>query len=216
MDVLTGLIKANFPTRISFKVSSKIDSRTILDTPGAERLLGRGDMLFMRPDSSKLDRLQGAWGSESELERIVRYWKGMRMLEGGDRAGASGVRGLATAPPLEVGEAVQRPLWEEMIEKERKAAQQDDLYEDALEVVRTAGRASVLALTAATARRLLWAARLIDILEEEGMRSARMKAGRTAEKCWSEILRRMRRMTDQLPLYLAGRHRLRYNGAWSR
>ncbi len=78
VDVVTGLIKANFPSRIAFAVTSQIDSRVILDTPGAESLLGRGDMLFMRPDSSKLERLQGGFVSDTELERLVRYWKGVR------------------------------------------------------------------------------------------------------------------------------------------
>jgi len=76
VNVVTGLIKANFPSRIAFAVTSQVDSRVILDTPGAEKLLGRGDMLFMRPDSSKLARLQGAFVSDGEVHRLVRYWRG--------------------------------------------------------------------------------------------------------------------------------------------
>lgn len=169
VDVVTGLIKANFPARIAFAVVSQVDSRVILDAPGAERLLGRGDMLFMRPDSSKLERLQGAYVSDRELERLVRHWKGMRVLGGPDLAGVSGVRGLATAPPLEPGQAIQRPLWEEMIEQERKAAQRDDLYEEAVKVVREAGRASVSLLQRRLRIGYSRAARLIDLLEEEGI-----------------------------------------------
>ncbi len=75
VDVVTGLIKANFPTRIAFAVTSQIDSRVILDTPGAERLLGRGDMLFMRPDAAKLARVQGCWVSDSEIQKVVQFWK---------------------------------------------------------------------------------------------------------------------------------------------
>ena len=75
-DVITGLIKANFPTRISFSVTSQIDSRVVLDTPGAETLLGRGDMLLMRPDVGKLTRLQGCFVSDEEINRVVNYWKG--------------------------------------------------------------------------------------------------------------------------------------------
>ncbi len=75
VDVITGLIKANFPARIAFAVTSQTDSRVILDIPGAERLLGRGDMLFMAPDSNKLERLQGAYLSDEEIGRIVRYWQ---------------------------------------------------------------------------------------------------------------------------------------------
>jgi len=75
VDVITGLIKANFPTRISFKVSSKIDSRTIIDQPGAEQLLGAGDMLFIPPGSSKLTRIHGAYLSDTEISRIVDFIK---------------------------------------------------------------------------------------------------------------------------------------------
>jgi len=74
-DVVTGLIKANFPTRIAFAVTSQIDSRVILDQPGADRLLGRGDMLVMRPDVAKLSRVQGCWVGDDEIERITSYWK---------------------------------------------------------------------------------------------------------------------------------------------
>jgi S-DNA-T family DNA segregation ATPase FtsK/SpoIIIE len=169
VDVVTGLIKANFPARIAFAVVSQVDSRVILDAPGAERLLGRGDMLFMRPDSSKLERLQGAYVSDRELERLVRHWRGMRVLGGPDPAGLSGVRGLATAPPFEPGQVFQRPLWEEMIEQERKAAQRDDLYEEAVKVVREAGRASVSLLQRRLRIGYSRAARLIDLLEEEGI-----------------------------------------------
>jgi len=75
VDILTGLIKANFPARISFKVSSKVDSRTILDIMGAERLLGMGDMLFLPPGTAKLQRLHGAYVSEEEIKAIVDFWK---------------------------------------------------------------------------------------------------------------------------------------------
>ena len=83
VNVITGLIKANFPARIAFAVTSQIDSRVILDIPGAERLLGKGDMLFMSPDASKLERLQGSWVGDSEIQRIVQYWKGIRQYGGG-------------------------------------------------------------------------------------------------------------------------------------
>lgn len=74
-DVVTGLIKANFPTRIAFAVTSQIDSRVILDTPGAERLLGRGDMLLMRPDLAKLQRVQGCLVTDPEINAVTDYWK---------------------------------------------------------------------------------------------------------------------------------------------
>src|SRR4029077_5135942 len=74
VDVITGLIKANFPTRIAFAVSSQVDSRTILDMAGAEKLLGRGDMLYMAPDAAKPKRLQGVYVSDEEIERLVDFW----------------------------------------------------------------------------------------------------------------------------------------------
>jgi S-DNA-T family DNA segregation ATPase FtsK/SpoIIIE len=102
VDVITGLIKANFPSRIAFAVTSQVDSRVILDVPGADRLLGRGDMLFMAPDASKLERLQGTFLGDDEINRIVRYWKGVRMLER-DPQGTVGLDGLDlnTDPPWE-------------------------------------------------------------------------------------------------------------------
>ena len=75
VDVLTGLIKANIPARIAFAVASQVDSRVILDQPGAEKLLGRGDMLFQSPDSPAMVRLQGAYVSEPELVQLVHYWR---------------------------------------------------------------------------------------------------------------------------------------------
>jgi S-DNA-T family DNA segregation ATPase FtsK/SpoIIIE len=78
VDVVTGLIKANFPARISFAVTSSVDSRVVLDTPGAEKLLGRGDMLYMAPDSAKLARLQGCFVSDDELSRLTNYWRSLQ------------------------------------------------------------------------------------------------------------------------------------------
>ena len=81
MDVVTGLIKANFPTRIAFAVTSMTDSRTILDMGGAEKLLGRGDMLFMPTDAAKPIRIQGVYVSDTEVERLVEFWKDERFSE---------------------------------------------------------------------------------------------------------------------------------------
>ena len=75
VDVITGLIKANMPSRISFRVTSKVDSRTILDSNGAEALLGRGDMLFLPPASSRLQRLHGPLVTEGEIEKVVDWCK---------------------------------------------------------------------------------------------------------------------------------------------
>jgi S-DNA-T family DNA segregation ATPase FtsK/SpoIIIE len=78
--VVTGLIKANFPTRISFALSSQMDSRTILDTGGAEKLLGRGDMLYLPTDAARPKRLQGCFLSDSEIERLVAFWRRQRTV----------------------------------------------------------------------------------------------------------------------------------------
>ena len=75
VDVITGLIKANFPARISFRVATRVDSRTILDVMGAEHLLGKGDMLFLPPGSSRLTRVHGAFVTETEISRVVDFWK---------------------------------------------------------------------------------------------------------------------------------------------
>jgi S-DNA-T family DNA segregation ATPase FtsK/SpoIIIE len=80
VDVVTGLIKANFPSRIAFAVSSQIDSRVILDTPGAERLMGRGDMLYQASDAPKPQRIQGVFLSDPNIEAVVKYWH--RQVEG--------------------------------------------------------------------------------------------------------------------------------------
>src|SRR6201999_943933 len=76
VDVITGLIKANFPSRISFRVATRVDSRTVLDSMGAEHLLGKGDMLFLPPGSSRLTRVHGAFVTETEIVRVVECWKG--------------------------------------------------------------------------------------------------------------------------------------------
>ena len=81
VDVITGLIKANFPTRISFAVTSQVDSRTILDMVGAEKLLGRGDMLYAPTEAAKPKRLQGCYVSDPEVERLVYFWNSQRKQE---------------------------------------------------------------------------------------------------------------------------------------
>ncbi len=157
VNVVTGLIKANFPSRIAFAVTSQVDSRVILDTPGADKLLGRGDMLFMRPDSSKLARLQGAFVSDSEVHRLVRYWRGQRSLA------------EKPASELAVEPTIQRPLWEDVVEKARTQSRRDPLFDEAVQVVLEAGRASVSLLQRRLQIGYTRAARLIDMMEEEGI-----------------------------------------------
>jgi len=94
VDVITGLIKANFPTRISFAVTSQVDSRTILDIGGAEKLLGRGDMLYMPTEAAKPKRLQGCFVSDAETERLVYFWGSQQKEE----VTALKIEELVTAP----------------------------------------------------------------------------------------------------------------------
>ncbi|MEO0108532.1 MAG: DNA translocase FtsK 4TM domain-containing protein [candidate division WOR-3 bacterium] len=153
VDVVTGLIKANFPARISFAVTSHVDSRVILDTPGAERLLGRGDLLYMASDSSKLVRMQGCYISDGELQKLVNYWRGFR-----------------TSAPLPPGAAlVQQPLWDEILAREKETPGRDDLLDKAIEIVQEQGRASISLLQRKLRIGYSRAARLIDAMEAEGI-----------------------------------------------
>jgi S-DNA-T family DNA segregation ATPase FtsK/SpoIIIE len=203
--VVTGLIKANFPARIAFAVTSQVDSRVILDTPGAEQLLGRGDMLYMAPDASKLQRLQGCWVSDREASRLVSYWKGARtlgpemepldaammgagsgpvdeMMSAGELGSASGSAGEMLEPPWVPGqEALQQPLWDEMAAAEQAAAGKDEMYAQAVEEVRKSGRASVSLLQRRLRIGYSRAARLIDELEANGVIGPDMGGSRGRE-----------------------------------
>ena len=107
VDVVTGLIKANFPARMAFAVTSQIDSRVILDTPGAEKLLGRGDALYMAPDSPKLERIQGCYVSDAEIRRLVSFWKD----QVGRGAGMQRARPSPRARRLRRVPMVQEAFW---------------------------------------------------------------------------------------------------------
>jgi len=155
VDVITGLIKANIPTRISFRLATKVDSRTILDTNGAEALLGRGDMLFLPPGTSRLMRLHAPYVSEKETAAVVEFWK--------NQATAQYVEGFLESP------------------KDERAAQEgangdpdenDPLFDDAVRLVFEFGKAS----TSLLQRRLRIgygrAAHLIDLMERDGLVAA--------------------------------------------
>jgi S-DNA-T family DNA segregation ATPase FtsK/SpoIIIE len=150
VDVVTGLIKANFPARIAFNVASAVDSRVILDMPGAEQLLGQGDMLFLPPDVSLPLRLQGAFVSDEELRRLVQYWKS---------------QGRPEAIPAE--KTVQQPLWEDMVKS--KAEYEDELLPDVIELVLREERASISLLQRRLRIGYTRAARIMDILERHGV-----------------------------------------------
>ena len=162
VDVVTGLIKANFPARIAFAVASSVDSRVILDQPGAERLLGRGDMLFQAPDASAPVRMQGAFVSEAELERLIRYWKNAAI--GGEVTQPVPPTPVQTIPP---GVPLKQvPLWEESTQPEDET---DPIYDQAVATVRNMHRASISLLQRRLRIGYTRAARLIDQLEERGI-----------------------------------------------
>jgi DNA segregation ATPase FtsK/SpoIIIE, S-DNA-T family len=148
VDVITGLIKANFPSRISFRVSSKVDSRTIIDTNGAEHLLGRGDMLFLPPGTSRLIRVHGAYIDETEIGRIVNHIK--------------------TQGPPAYDETITQSE-EEALGLEDSDGEHDELFEEALRICVEMKRAS----TSVLQRRLRIgygrAAAILDIMEREGL-----------------------------------------------
>lgn len=175
VDVITGLIKANFPSRIAFAVTSQTDSRVILDVPGAERLLGRGDMLFMAPDASKLERLQGTLVTDDEIARLVQYWRGIRPFESGSAAhpapeleGAVQPQKPSAERPSHSERAVQPPLFAQ-IEQLRVTEARDDLYETAVAAVREQGRGSVSLLQRKLRVGYTRAARLIDQMQAAGV-----------------------------------------------
>jgi S-DNA-T family DNA segregation ATPase FtsK/SpoIIIE len=161
VDVVTGLIKANFPARIAFAVASSVDSRVILDQPGAERLLGRGDMLFQAPDAPAPIRMQGAYVSEGELSRLIRYWKlaGVELDDESEKP-ASPVETIPEGADLEQGS-----LWEE-------AAAQEDLdpiFDEAVQIVREAHKASISMLQRRLRIGYTRAARVVDQMEAMGI-----------------------------------------------
>jgi S-DNA-T family DNA segregation ATPase FtsK/SpoIIIE len=162
VDVVTGLIKANFPARISFAVTSQADSRVILDTGGAERLLGKGDMLFIAANSSHPVRLQGCFVSDSEIESLVRFWRGMEVPQ------------LAKKEDL-----VQQPLWPDMATvADDDVEEEDPLLKDAIELVRRERRASTTFLQRRLQIGYIRAARLMDMLQEKDIIGPPESAGR--------------------------------------
>jgi S-DNA-T family DNA segregation ATPase FtsK/SpoIIIE len=161
VDVVTGLIKANFPARIAFAVASGVDSRVILDQPGAERLLGRGDMLFQAPDAAAPVRLQGTFVSDNEIQRVVQYWQSFVGVATPAPTATGGiVDALPSTLPLK-----QIPLWEEM-EAEENA---DPLFDEAVDLSRRQGRASISLLQRRLRIGYTRAARLIEYMEAKGV-----------------------------------------------
>lgn len=146
VDVITGVIKANLPARVSFKVASKVDSRTVLDMNGAETLLGKGDMLFLQPGKEDLIRIQGALVKDAEIERVVEFIK-----------------------------AQGEPAYDDQILKEQQkgsasgGADKDELYDEAVRVIMESNQASVSILQRRMRLGYTRAARIIDMMEVEGL-----------------------------------------------
>lgn len=158
-DILTGLIKANFPARIAFAVASSVDSRVILDQSGAERLLGRGDMLFQAPDAAAPVRIQGAFVSDLEISRLAAYWRGFTVSKGApERPDQFAAFQTKKGVPLK-----QAPLWEE-IEEDKDL---DPKFDEAVAIVREEGQASISMLQRKMRIGYTRAARMIDMMEEK-------------------------------------------------
>ncbi len=157
VDVVTGLIKANFPARIAFAVASNTDSRVILDQPGAERLLGRGDMLYQAPDAPSAARLQGVFVSDHEIQNLVEFWK--------TQAGGGSAYTVAGTPADSVPTGIplkQTQLWDEGAKSDN-----DPLFDDAVEIVRKEGRASVSMLQRRMRIGYTRASRIVDMMEDK-------------------------------------------------
>jgi S-DNA-T family DNA segregation ATPase FtsK/SpoIIIE len=182
VDVVTGLIKANFPARIAFAVAGGVDSRVILDQPGAERLLGRGDMLYMSGDSPAPVRLQGVFVSDVEINNITRYWKSQVDEDTPMRPIPMVLDSSVPAEPArsvlpEEKRTTQQAFWERESARANGDREDDDdvpdgedeMYDEAVELVRRLGKASVSLLQRRLRIGYTRAARLIDLMEERGV-----------------------------------------------
>jgi S-DNA-T family DNA segregation ATPase FtsK/SpoIIIE len=149
VNVITGTIKANFPTRIAFQVASQVDSRTILDANGAEKLLGRGDMLFLPPGSSKLVRAQGVMITDAEIERIVEF-----------------IRGMAE-PNYEL--PIRDRIQGRTDDEEESDEADEEMLQQAVQIIRETHRASTSSLQRRLRIGYTRAARIMDLLEERGV-----------------------------------------------
>ncbi len=151
VDVITGLIKANISCRIAFNVSSQVDSRVILDTPGAEKLLGRGDMLFIPPDQAKPARIQGTFVSDGEIRKLIDFLKKFE------------------APPDYSEEVTKIPARTQASRFEKREEEQDELFDDAVRIVCNFERASASLLQRKLKVGYARAARILDQMERAGI-----------------------------------------------
>lgn len=165
VDVITGLIKANFPARISFAVASGIDSRVILDYTGAETLMGRGDMLFLAPDAAGPQRIQGCYVSDEEVNAVVQYWKDWHTAEV-----AAGRMEPPTVAP-----------WERGLTRREVLSETDPMLEDAIALVIAEGEASASLIQRRLGLGYPRAARLMDLMQELGVVGAARPGGKTRD-----------------------------------
>jgi S-DNA-T family DNA segregation ATPase FtsK/SpoIIIE len=161
-DVVTGLIKANFPARLAFAVASSIDSRVILDYTGAESLLGRGDMLFLNPEVGNPVRAQGVMVTDMEIERIISHWQKSEIK-------------VEDTPP-----------WEKLLQESADGDEDEGLVEQAVSIVRSSQRASASLIQRRLRIGYPRAARLLDQLEEMGVVGPSQGGGKEREVLVSE------------------------------
>ena len=150
VDIITGTIKNNLPARISFRVASKVDSRVILDTHGAENLLGKGDMLFLAPGTSRLQRVHGAYVDEDEVKGVVEFWRGQ-------------------ARPDYESEVTKPPPDQPADASGTDNVNRDEYYEEALRLVLAAGEASISNIQRKLRLGYARAGRIVDMMEAEGL-----------------------------------------------
>ena len=158
VDVITGTIKANFPTRLSFQVSSKIDSRTILGEQGAEQLLGKGDMLYMS-SANRIMRIHAPFVSDVEIEKINNFLR-------------------SQAEPDYVDEILSFADEKEINSNSKNSSEKDDLYQEAMEIIKSEGKASTSFLQRKLQIGYNRAARIIDMMEAEGIVSKANHVGK--------------------------------------
>ena len=168
-DIVTGLIKANFPARVSFAVASGMDSRVILDTVGAESLLGKGDMLYLSPEAGTPVRLQGCFVSDREVERVVTFWKDQGLDEEEVEEEKTPAPRKAAAP------------WDDMLAREAAVEDKDSQIEQAIAIVKQYGTASASLLQRKMRIGYPRAARLMDELKEMGIVGREQTGGKTRE-----------------------------------
>jgi S-DNA-T family DNA segregation ATPase FtsK/SpoIIIE len=163
VDIITGLIKANFPARISFAVASGIDSRVILDSVGAETLLGKGDMLYQAPEAAGPKRLQGCYVSDDEVRSVVTWWK-----EWHEKQIAAGKIEPSRVSP-----------WERGLTRREFLSETDPMLEDAIDLVIKEGEASASLIQRRLGLGYPRAARIMDLLHELGVVGEQEAGGRS-------------------------------------